>query len=92
MKFTVKIRNVFDNEKAMKAVASVTIDDAIAIHNVKVIKTADKAFVAMPFETFKDKDGKETRRDIVHPINSEVRKNMESAVIAAYEQKISEKS
>lgn len=90
MKFTVKIRNVFDNEKAMKAVASVTVDDAIAIHNVKVIKTADKTFVAMPFESYTDKDGKETRRDIVHPINSEVRKNMESAVIAAYEQKISE--
>ena len=90
MKFTVKIRNVFDNDKPMKAVASVTVDDSIAIHNVKVIKTADKTFVAMPFESYKDKEGKDTRRDVVHPISSEVRKNLEEAVIAAYEQKIAE--
>ena len=90
MKFTVRIRKVFDNEKPMKAVASVTLDDAVAIHNVKVIKTADKTFVAMPFEVYTDKDGKETRRDVVHPITTEVRKNLEDAVIAAYEQEIAE--
>lgn len=32
------------------------------------------------------------RRDIVHPIKSEVRKALEAAVFAAYEQKISEKA
>ncbi len=32
------------------------------------------------------------RRDIVHPIKSEVRKALETAVFAAYEQKISEKA
>ena len=90
MKFSVIIRKVFDDDKPMKAVASVTIDDAVAVHNVKVIKTDDKTFVAMPFESYKDKDGKETRRDVVHPISSEVRKNLEEAVIAAYEQKIAE--
>lgn len=90
MKFTVKIRNVFDNDKAMKAVASVTIDNAFAIHDVKVIKTEDKTFIAMPYETYTDKDGKETRRDVAHPINAETRKALESAVISAYEQKIAE--
>ena len=90
MKFSVIIRKVFDDDKPMKAVASVTIDDAVAVHNVKVIKTDDKTFVAMPFEAYKNKDGKETRRDGVHPITSEVRTELEEAVITAYEQKIAE--
>lgn len=34
----------------------------------------------------------DVRRDIVHPIKSEVRKAMEAAVFAAYEQKLAEKA
>ncbi len=90
MKYSVVIRSVFDNDRPLKAVASVTLDDDIAIHNVKVIKTADKTFIAMPFENHTDKNGNETRRDVVHPISAEARKKLEEAVIAAYEQKIAE--
>ena len=42
--------------------------------------------------TFKDADGKDVRRDIVHPIKSEVRKSLEAAVFAAYEQTLAEKA
>lgn len=90
MKFTATIRCVFSDDKPIKAIASVTVDDAIAIHNVKLIKNADKTFIAMPFESFTDKNGKKIRKDVVHPISSEVRKDLESAVIAAYEQKIAD--
>ena len=86
MQFDVKIRKVIENGKPMKAVASVTVDGAFVIHNVRVIETENAKFVAMPYAVSKDNDGKDVRRDIVHPIKSEVRKALETAVFAAYEQ------
>ena len=91
MQFDVKIRKVIENGKPLKAVASVTMDGAFVIHNVRVIETENAKFVAMPYATYQD-EGKDVRRDIVHPIKSEVRKALETAVFAAYEQKISEKA
>ena len=75
----VKIRKTFD-EGPMKAVASVTFDNELALHDVKVIYARDKYFVDMPSR--KNPDG--TYRDIVHPINSEARERLEKAVIDAY--------
>ena len=63
----------------LKAVASLTIDGCIAIHELKVIQT-DHLFVAMPSR--KDEFG--AYRDIVHPINESARNLIESAVLAAY--------
>ena len=44
----------------------------------------------MPFESYKDADGNEQRRDVFHPITSDARRAMEAAVLAAYETKIAE--
>ena len=63
----------------LKAVASLTIDGCIAIHELKVIQT-DHLFVAMPSR--KDESG--NYHDIVHPINENARNLIESAVLAAY--------
>ena len=63
----------------LKAVASLTIDGCIAIHEIKVIET-DHLFVAMPSR--KDESG--AYHDIVHPINESARNLIESAVLAAY--------
>lgn len=92
MQFDVKIRKVIENGKPLKAVASVTVDGAFVIHNVRVIETENAKFVAMPYATCKDAEDKDVRRDVVHPIKPEVRKALETAVFAAYEQKISEKA
>ncbi len=64
----------------MKAIASVTLDDCLAIHDIKVIYARDRYFIVMPSR--KNPDG--TYRDIVHPINSAFRKEFEEAVIDAY--------
>ena len=64
----------------MKAIASVTFDDCLAVHDVKVIYARDRYFIVMPSR--KNPDG--TYRDIVHPINSEFRAAFEEAVIDAY--------
>ena len=63
----------------LKAIASLTIDGCIAIHEIKVIE-ADHLFVAMPSR--KDESG--NYHDIVHPINERTRNLIESAVLAAY--------
>jgi stage V sporulation protein G len=80
MKITdVKIRKTFD-EGPLKAVVSVTFDDALAVHDIKVIYARDRYFIMMPSR--KNADG--TYRDIVHPINAEFRGVLESAVLDAY--------
>ena len=43
----IKIRKVFD-ESPMKAIVSVTFDDQLAVHDIKVINTKDKLFIVMP--------------------------------------------
>ncbi len=63
----------------LKAIASLTIDGCIAVHELKVIET-DHLFVAMPSR--KDESG--NYHDIVHPINENARNLIESAVLAAY--------
>ena len=75
----IKIRKFFD-EGPMKAVASVTFDDALAVHDIKVIYARDRFFIVMPSR----KNPDETYRDIVHPINASFRAELETAVIDAY--------
>lgn len=76
----IKIRKVFSSDGPMKAVVSVTFDDALALHDIKVINTRDKYFIVMPSR--KNPDG--TFRDIVHPINSDFRHALEEEVLDAY--------
>ena len=75
----IKIRKFFD-EGPMKAVVSVTFDDCLAVHDVKVIYARDRYFIVMPSR--KNPDG--SYRDIVHPINADFRAKLEEAVIDAY--------
>ena len=75
----IKIRKFFD-EGPMKAVVSVTFDDCLAVHDIKVIYARERFFIVMPSR--KNPDG--TFRDIVHPINADFRAALEQAVIDAY--------
>jgi len=77
----VKIRSV-NLTGNMKAVVSVTIDNEIAIHDMKIIEGPERLFLAMPSrKTF---DG--SFRDIVHPINAAAREKLEKAVLARFEE------
>ena len=76
----IKVRKLFD-EGPMRAIVSVTFDGQLAVHDIKVINARDRFFVVMPSR----KNPDDTFRDIVHPINSEFRANLEEKVIAAYE-------
>ena len=84
MKITdVKIRKIF-TEGPMKAIASVTFDNQLVVHDIKVINAKDKNFIVMPSR----KNPDDTYRDIVHPINAEFRALLEDAVKSAYEAEI----
>lgn len=75
----IKIRKFFD-EGPMKAVVSVTFDNCLAVHDIKVIYARERYFVVMPSR--KNPDG--TYRDIVHPINAEFRAELEKTLIDAF--------
>ena len=75
----VKIRKFFE-EGPMKAIVSVTFDGQLAVHDIKVINAREKYFIVMPSR----KNPDDTYRDIVHPINSQFRAALESAVIDAF--------
>ena len=75
----IKIRKFF-NDGPMKAVVSVTFDECLAVHDIKVIYARERFFIVMPSR----KNPDDTYRDIVHPINARFRQDLEEAVIDAY--------
>ncbi len=84
----IKIRKLFNEEGPMKAIASVTFDHQLAVHDIKVINAREKLFIVMPSR--KNPDG--TYRDIVHPINADFRAQLENGVIEAYERELAEQA
>jgi len=76
----IKIRKIFD-EGALRAIVSITFDNELAVHDMKLIFAKDRLFLIMPSR--KNADGS---KDIVHPINSEFRRRLESAVLARYQE------
>jgi len=75
----VKIRKILPEGK-MKAIVSVTLDDAFVVHDIKVVEGQKGLFVAMPSK--KTPDGE--YRDIAHPITPVFRESIQSAVLQAY--------
>ena len=77
----IKVRKI-SQEGKMKAVVSVTFDNVFVVHDIKVIEGKEKLFAAMPSR--KSTDG--TYRDIVHPITTEMREELQNAILAKYEE------
>lgn len=76
----IRIRKVLQ-EGRLRAVVSITLDDAIAIHDIKLIQGDERMFVAMPSR----RDDEGNFRDIIHPIHPDARIEIERRVLAAYE-------
>ena len=76
----IKIRKLTDEAK-MRAIVSVTLDDELVIHDIKIISGYDKMFLAMPSRRLLS--GSFT--DIVHPTNEDLRARIESAVLTEFE-------
>jgi len=59
------------------AIASIVIDDCFVIHDLRVVNGDKGLFVAMPSRKLPNGDF----RDICHPINSEARNHIQTAVL-----------
>jgi len=81
----VRIRKILSEGK-MKAIVSVTIDDAFVIHDVKVVDGQNGLFVAMPSR----KTPAGEFRDIAHPISQQARDIIQSKVLDKYQEVLSE--
>lgn len=75
----IRIRKLM-NEGRLRAVVSITLDNMIAIHDIKVIEGPNRLFVAMPSR--REENG--TFRDVVHPISASGRNYLEEAILEAY--------
>ena len=76
----VRVRKI-TKEGKMKAIVSITLDDAFVIHDIKVIEGEKGLFIAMPSRRTADGE----YRDIAHPINSETRDKVQQVILEKYE-------
>ena len=82
MKVTdVRLRKI-QTDGRMKAVVSITLDEAFVIHDLRVIEGNSGLFVAMPSKRTPDGEF----RDIAHPINSDMRQEIQDAVMKVYDE------
>jgi len=87
----VRIRMVKKDDGKLRAVASITIDDALVVHDIKIIQGVRGPggyFIAMPSK--KTSDGE--YKDIVHPLNNETRELLSRIVLEAFEAELSKLS
>ena len=72
----IKVRKIFE-DNPLRAVVSVTFDDELAVHDIKVVNANNKTIIIMPSK--KTPDG--TFKDIVHPINMQFREKLRTAIL-----------
>ncbi len=65
--------------------ASITFDQAFAVHNIRIVDTIRGLGVMMPSRKTKDGEVK----DVAHPLNLATRRKVEQAVLAEYKKFIS---
>ena len=76
----VRIRKIATEGK-MKAIVSITFDNEFVVHDIKVIEGQSGLFIAMPSRKTPDGEFK----DIAHPINTETREKIQTAILGEYE-------
>lgn len=76
----VRIREVQSQEGKLRAVASFTIDECFAVHDIKILEREDGYCIAMPNR--KTTNG--AFKDIAHPLNNETRERLCDAILQAY--------
>ena len=62
------------------AIASIVLDDAFVIHDLRVVNGDKGVFVAMPSRKLPNGDF----RDICHPINTDARNEIQRAVLEQF--------
>ena len=82
MKVTsVTVHKIEKENSRMKGIAVVTLDDCFVVKGIRVIDGDNGLFIAMPSKQSPSGEYKDT----VHPLNTETREQISSAILAAYE-------
>lgn len=82
----VRVRKVKDEKGGLKAIASLTIDNAFAVHDIKVVKGNKGLFILMPSRKASNLEVK--YMDVVHPTNQETREMLQNIILEKYEEVI----
>ena len=69
----------------IKAYASITFDNMLVVHGIKILDGRKGVFVAMPSKRSGDKF-----KDLVHPLNSDFRTKIQDNILLEYEKKTTE--
>lgn len=80
----IQIRQIYPTGR-LRALVSVTFDQTFAVHDMKIIDGPERLFLAMPSRRMPD--GR--YRDIVHPIGSAMRQELEQRILGEYQQEMS---
>lgn len=75
----VRVRKI-DTSGRMRAIASITLNDAFVIHDIRIIDGDEGLFVAMPSKRMPSGEF----RDTAHPINMATRKLIQNAILESY--------
>lgn len=78
---SIKISKVNNNGTSLYGIADIVLENMIAIHDIKIIKSKNAELLAMPSK----KVNKNGFKDIVHPINQKARNILNELIFAAYE-------
>ena len=82
MKITsVTVKKIDKENSRMKGIASVLLDDAFVVYDIRIIEGDNGLFIAMPSR----QTSAGGYKDIAHPINTETRQMFEKAILEAYE-------
>ena len=76
----IKIRRLINSNNKLIGLCSITLDDMIVIHDIKILRK-EEMFLAMPSR----KTQSNTFKDIVHPISVEPRTKIEEIVFGLFE-------
>ncbi len=76
----VRVRTI-NNNKSLIGVASITFDDEIVIHDIKIIAREGAPLIVFPTRKAGNKI-----LSVVHPINQETRLKLEDIILKAFEE------
>ena len=76
----VNITKIIQKDTRLRGMATIILNDEIAINNIRIIEGNNGLFVAMPSR--KDQDGKFV--DIIHPIKKETRELIHNVILKKY--------
>lgn len=85
VKVSAKINRLVDKpDSPVKAFASVTVGEMFAAHGLRVVQGEKGLFVAMPSDSFTDRNGNTKYRDIFHAVTKSGYDALQKVVLNAY--------